>query len=327
MGHVLNKILKDVVNRVAVLEGKRVVYIPGRDCHGLPIELKALQKGGKRSITEAVERRETMTPLETWRQAHALAEETVRSQMEGFKEWAVMGEYEKALDPEYELLQLEIFRDMVKHGLVYRRFKPVYWSPSSGTALAEAELEYNEKHVSKAEFVKFKLRETVAGEDQVGVVVWTTPWTLPANKAVAVGEEMGCSIISTSEYGKLLVDDERVEYVREIIGEDVEVLKFGILGKELVGLRYTYPLFPEAVPARPVIAADFVSADSGTGLVHLAPGHGIHDYLVCLTHGIAPFPLVDNNGRYTADTLPDLQSSEILYKGSKTVLLHSHFFN
>ncbi|KAA8909861.1 tRNA synthetases class I-domain-containing protein [Sphaerosporella brunnea] len=340
MGHALNKILKDIVNRVAVLEGKRVVYIPGWDCHGLPIELKALQKASAGSVAEAVERGKSMTPLEIRRQAKQLAEETVQSQMARFKEWAVMGEYEKAyktMDLEYELLQLEVFKDMVKHGLVYRRFKPVYWSPSSGTALAEAELEYNEKHVSKAAFVKMRLKGTVVGEDDVSVVIWTTtPWTLPANKMVAVGEDMGYSIVNSAEHGKLLVADERVQYMNSILGEDTQVLKSGISGKDLVGLSYTHPLLPSDAPAHPIISADFVSADSGTGLVHLAPGHGMDDYLVCLSHGIAPFSPVDNNGRYTADTLPELEGQEVLYKGSKTVLhllveanalLHLHSFS
>jgi isoleucyl-tRNA synthetase len=339
MGHALNKILKDVVNRVAVLEGKRVVFIPGWDCHGLPIELKALQRGagGKGSIADAVQRGRGMSDLDIRQQARELAEETIRGQMRGFTEWAVMGEWERAyktLEPEYELRQLEVFRDMLKRGLVYRRFKPVYWSPSSGTALAEAELEYNEKHSSRAAFVKFALREPVAGEDSVAVVVWTTtPWTLPSNKAVAVGEGMGYSIISTREYGKLLVADERVSYVCTMIGDsEATVLQSGIPGKDLVGRSYTHPLFPAT---HPVIAANFVSADSGTGLVHLAPGHGMEDYLVCLSHGITPFSPVDNNGRYTADTLPELQGLEVLYAGNKTVLemltdagalLHVHKF-
>ncbi|KAI5853590.1 tRNA synthetases class I-domain-containing protein [Tricharina praecox] len=326
MGHAMNKILKDVVNRVAVLEGKRVTYIPGWDCHGLPIELKALQAGaGGGSVTDAVERGKRMTPLEIRRQARELAAATVESQRKGFERWGVMAEWEKAyktMDCAYEICQLEVFREMVGRGLVYRRFKPVFWSPSSGTALAEAELEYNEKHASKAAFVKMPLLGEVGGEGEVSVAVWTTtPWTLPANKAVAVGEEMLYAVVATTSYGKLLVAEERVEYLRGALeGEKLEVTKSGIMGADLVGLTYTHPLLPSDTPAHPIIAADFVLADSGTGLVHLAPGHGMDDYLVCQKHNIPPFSPVDNNGRYTTDTLPHLVGKEVLYGGTKAVL-------
>ena len=209
LGHALNKILKDVVNRVQVLDGKRVEYIPGWDCHGLPIELKALQRtSGAAGAAEAVEKSKSMTPLEIRKLARTLAAETVTEQKKGFKEWAVMADWDrsyKTMDKHYEILQLEVFCDMVQRGLIYRRFKPVYWSPSSGTALAEAELEYNEKHVSKAAFIKFALREEVLGQ-KVSVAIWTTtPWTIPANKAIAVGEKMEYAIIETAAHGKLLV--------------------------------------------------------------------------------------------------------------------------
>lgn len=324
LGHALNKILKDVVNRVQVLDGKRVVFIPGWDCHGLPIELKALQGASGAGAAEAVERSKSMTPLEIRTLARKLATETVTEQKKGFKEWAVMADWDRAyktMDKHYEILQLEVFRDMVQRGLIYRRFKPVYWSPSSGTALAEAELEYNEKHASKAAFIKFELREEVIGQSGVAVLIWTTtPWTIPANKAVAVGEKMEYAVVQTVSHGKLLVARERVEYLQEVLGEEVQsVGDETILGKDLVGLSYTHPLLP-AEPACPIITADFVSADSGTGLVHLAPGHGMDDYLVCMTHKILPFSPVDNNGRYTTDTLPELHGKEVLYAGTKAVL-------
>jgi len=326
MGHAMNKILKDIVNRVAVLDGKRVTYIPGWDCHGLPIELKALQAGsGSGSVTDAVERGRAMTALDIRRQARELATATVESQRKVFETWGVMAEWERAyktMDSGYEIQQLEVFKEMVGRGLVYRRFKPVFWSPSSGTALAEAELEYSEKHTSKAAFVKMPVLGKVGGEDKVSAAVWTTTaWTLPANKAIAVGEEMKYAIVTTKSYGKLLVAEERSEYLRGVLeGEELEVIESGITGADLVGLEYTHPLLPLDAPAHPIIAADFVSADSGTGLVHLAPGHGMDDYLVCQTHNIPPFSPVDNTGRYTAETLPELVGEEVLYGGTKAVL-------
>ena len=326
MGHAMNKILKDVINRVAVLQGKTVTYIPGWDCHGLPIELKALQAGsGGGSVTDAMERGKGMSPLEIRRQARELAAATVEIQRRGFEKWGIMAEWEKAymtMDGEYEIRQLRVFKDMLARGLVYRRFKPVFWSPSSGTALAEAELEYNEKHTSKATFLKMPVVGEIQGVPGVNVAVWTTtPWTLPANKAVAVGEKMAYTVVATRNYGKLLVAEERVEYLRGVLqGEGLEIVKSGIMGADLVGLRYTHPLLPADAPAHPIIAADFVSTDSGTGLVHLAPGHGMDDYLVCQTHNIPPFSPVDNNGRYTTDTLTELVGKEVLYGGTKAVL-------
>ncbi|KAF8251715.1 isoleucyl-tRNA synthetase [Wilcoxina mikolae CBS 423.85] len=332
LGHALNKILKDIVNRVQILDGKRVVFIPGWDCHGLPIELKALQqKHGvkpadplKNPTAAAVEMGKSMTALEIRSMARELAQGTIGEQMKEFQQWAVMADWEGkyvTMDKDYEILQLQVFREMVKRGLVYRRFRPVYWSPSSGSALAEAELEYNPQHVSKAAFIKFPVLGQVAGEDGVSAVIWTTtPWTIPANKAVAVGSDMEYCIVQSASHGKLLVAKERLEYLGTVVEGDLRIIKSKILGKDLVGLCYTHPLLPADVLAHPIISADFVSADSGTGLVHLAPGHGMDDYLVCLTHNIAPFSPVDNNGCYTTDTLPELHGKEVLYGGTKAVL-------
>jgi isoleucyl-tRNA synthetase len=311
-----------------VLQGKKVTYIPGWDCHGLPIELKALQNLSSTdgTATAAVEKSKSMTALEIRTLARELASKTITAQKAEFKEWAVMADWERAyktMDKHYELGQLEVFKQMLKKGLIYRRFKPVYWSPSSGTALAEAELEYNEKHASKAAFIKFALRETVGGENGVNVVIWTTtPWTIPANKAIAVGEDMEYVVLQTLSHGKLLVARDRVEHLRSMLGDDelAKVIKSGIAGGSLVGLSYIHPLLPTDAPAHFIISANFVSADSGTGLVHLAPGHGMDDYLVCLTHNIPPFSPVDNNGRYTVDTIPLLQGKEVLYAGTKAVL-------
>ena len=158
MGHALNKILKDMINRVAVQSGKRVHYVPGWDCHGLPIELKALEALG--GADKGIEKGKTMTALEIRNAARKLANATVESQMSTFRSWAIMGDWAnayKTMETGYEVRQLNVFKQMAEKELIYRRFKPVYWSPSSGTALAEAELEYNEKHTSKQAYVKFRI--------------------------------------------------------------------------------------------------------------------------------------------------------------------------
>ena len=160
VGHALNKILKDIICRVQVSFGKRVDYVPGWDCHGLPIELKVLQEHKELAKSRSAGRAGAAALRKAARQ---LAGNTVSEQMKEFRGWAVMADWErswKTMDKGFEMKQLGVFREMVDRGLIYRRFKPVYWSPSSGTALAEAELEYKDDHVSTAALVKYPL-ETV----------------------------------------------------------------------------------------------------------------------------------------------------------------------
>jgi isoleucyl-tRNA synthetase len=334
IGHALNKILKDVINRVQVLEGKKVVFQPGWDCHGLPIELKALQakqekagtkldKSAAKAAKGAVEMGKSMSPLEIRGIARELASGTIEQQMSNFKDWGIMADWEGkyvTMDKDYEMRQLEVFRDMLKKGLIYRKNRPVYWSPSSGSALAEAELEYDPAYKSQSAFVKFPLQQEIGGQKDVSAVIWTTtPWTIPANKAIAVGEEIEYCIVQSAKHGKLLIASEAIADLQKKLEEEFTVIAGPMPGTELVGSNYTHPLLSEAAP-QPILSADFVTAESGTGLVHLAPGHGMDDYLVCLKHEIPPFSPVDNNGCYTADTLPSLVGKEVLYGGQKAVV-------
>ncbi|KAF5856195.1 isoleucine-tRNA ligase [Aspergillus alliaceus] len=332
VGHALNKILKDIICRVQLGLGKRVRYVPGWDCHGLPIELKALeaQKGSKDtggSISAAVIRKE----------ARALARRTVKEQMKGFRGFAVMGDWEnhwKTMDKEFEKRQLGVFREMVDKGLIYRRFKPVYWSPSTGTALAEAELEYKDDHVSTAALVKFPLvtipshlaqNPLLQVKDLTAVIWTTTPWTLPANAVIAVHPELEYTIVQSDTHGHLLVAQSRLQYLENILKEDLSVIIPSILGSELAD-RTTYrPLFKGAdAEPQPIIAADFVTADSGSGLVHCAPGHGMDDYDACLSRGIPAFAPVDDHGRFTDKAMPSdptrLSGKSVLDEGNVAAL-------
>ncbi|KAB8236480.1 tRNA synthetases class I-domain-containing protein [Aspergillus alliaceus] len=332
VGHALNKILKDIICRVQLGLGKRVRYVPGWDCHGLPIELKALeaQKGSKDaggSISAAVIRKE----------ARALARRTVKEQMKGFRGFAVMGDWEnhwKTMDKEFEKRQLGVFREMVDKGLIYRRFKPVYWSPSTGTALAEAELEYKDDHVSTAALVKFPLvtipshlaqNPLLQVKDLTAVIWTTTPWTLPANAVIAVHPELEYTIVQSDTHGHLLVAQSRLQYLENILKEDLSVIIPSILGSELAD-RTTYrPLFKGAdAEPQPIIAADFVTADSGSGLVHCAPGHGMDDYDACLSRGIPAFAPVDDHGRFTDQAMPSdptrLSGKSVLDEGNVAAL-------
>ena len=336
IGHALNKILKDMVCRFQLGQGRRVDYVPGWDCHGLPIELKALQQ--QREMGKIGENRQ-LGAVEVRKAARELASKAVEEQQNGFKGWGVMADWENAwwtMDKGFELSQLGVFRDMVDKGLIYRRYKPVYWSPSSKTALAEAELEYKEDHESLAAYIKFPMTklspslQSKRGVDpsRLGALIWTTtPWTLPANRAIAVHEDLDYTIIETDIYGQLLVASSRLPQVLgEILGEPLDILADDIKGGDLLGSFYLNPLQGEKARAQPILHADFVSAQAGSGLVHCAPGHGMEDYELCLKHSIEAIAPVDDEGCFTSEALPDhpqvLQGKVVLKEGNEEVLKH-----
>jgi isoleucyl-tRNA synthetase len=294
-----------------VTQGKQVSYIPGWDCHGLPIEIKALQAQKKDAAQTS--------PVSVREAARELATRTIEEQKRGFKEWAVMGDWDnayKTMERGFEIRQLEVFKTMFEKGLIYRQNKPVHWSPSSRTALAEAELEYDEGHKSLAAFVRFPahlsdgLRNgALRGvEGEVNVVIWTTtPWTLPANSAIAVHKDMEyCLVKDTNQGDELtLVAASRVAEYESVLERKLSIVLSGLRGSDLAGqLQYENP-FQRARGLQSVIHADFVTDASGTGLVHLAAGHGMDDYQVCHALGLSVFAPVDDAGAFTKDAFPD----------------------
>lgn len=336
IGHALNKILKDMVCRFQLSQGKRVDYVPGWDCHGLPIELKALQQ--QRELGNIGENR-PLGAVEVRRAARELASKTIEEQRISFQGWGIMADWENAwwtMDKGFEMRQLDVFKEMVDKNLIYRRYKPVYWSPSSRTALAEAELEYKEDHKSSAAYVKFpitKLSPSLMGKSgvdpqNISALIWTTtPWTLPANKTIAMHEGLDYCIVRTPVHGQLLLATSRVPQVSEIcFDKPLDIVAENIRGSELSGSMYQDILQGEHALSQPVLHADFVSADSGSGLVHCAPGHGMEDYELCLKHGIDAIAPVDDEGRFTKGAIPErpelLQGKEVLKDGNKAVLEH-----
>nr|WP_211173000.1 isoleucine--tRNA ligase [Brasilonema bromeliae] len=348
LGHALNKILKDIINRYQLLRGRKVRYVPGWDCHGLPIELKVLQN------MKSAER-QNLTPLQLRHKAKDFALSTVNEQRESFKRYGIWGDWEHpylTLKPEYEAAQVGVFGQMVLKGYIYRGLKPVHWSPSSNTALAEAELEYPEGHTSRSIYVAFPmtgLSETVKpalGEflTQLGVAIWTTtPWTIPANLAVAVNPDLKYAVVevephpptpspqagrgseenashsvqagreseevaSPSPLGErgtegvrfryLIVAADLVERLSEVLGTQLTV-KTTVKGKDLEHSTYRHPLFDRESPI--VIGGDYVTTESGTGLVHTAPGHGQEDYIVGQRYGLPILAPVDDNGNFTEE--------------------------
>ncbi|RCH90022.1 hypothetical protein CU098_002672, partial [Rhizopus stolonifer] len=320
-GHAMNKILKDIINRYKMLQGHKVFYRPGWDCHGLPIELKALEQiriKGKKSLT----------PTEIRKIAREKALLEVDKQMASFKSWGVMGDWNKpylTLSNDYEIRQLRVLVDMIKQGHIYRQLKPVYWSPSSRSALAESELEYNEHHVSKSIHVRFRLSQLAPalaekykwGDTPLYALIWTTtPWTIPSNKAISVHPELRYALVKVGQDAYVVASDRVEALQQELEAEHIEILD-QVQGSELLGSEYIHPLNQENLP---VIGGEHVTAESGTGLVHTAPGHGMEDYEICLKHNIPMLSLVDDDGKFTKEAGERLQGKFAFTDGNHAVM-------
>ena len=312
MGHALNKILKDIINKYQTLQGRKVCYVPGWDCHGLPIELKVLQK-----LKSSVRRE--LTPISLRKKAKVFALDTVSKQSEGFQRYGVWGDWEHpymTLQPEYEAAQLGVFGKMVENGHIYRGLRSVHWSPSSQTALAEAELEYPEEHVSPSIYIAFPMegiseaaKETLSPYiESLGVAIWTTtPWTIPANVAVSVNAELTYAVVESKSgepFKYLIVAKELAEKLSETFGNGLSVVA-ELKGEALAGSTYRHPLakkdatFDRVSPI--VVGGDYVTTESGTGLVHTAPGHGQEDFLVGQRENLPILCPVDGRGNFTAE--------------------------
>jgi isoleucyl-tRNA synthetase len=311
VGHALNKILKDIINKTALLQGRKAVFVPGWDCHGLPIELKVLQG---LSSSE----RQQLTPVSLREKAHAYALEQVALQKGGFRRWGIWGDWDTpylTLNRDYEAAQIAVFGRMVLAGHIYRGLKPVHWSPSSRTALAEAELEYPDGHTSPSVYVAFPVVGLPEGLEQklgpaaseLAVAIWTTtPWTLPANLAVSVNGNLDyavCRVVGEPAGGArhLVVAAELVESLQGTLGLSLsEVVR--LKGAELEGLAYRHPLLERTSPV--VLGGDYITTESGTGLVHTAPGHGVDDFNTGRKYGLAVLCPVDEAGNLTAEAGP-----------------------
>jgi isoleucyl-tRNA synthetase len=309
IGTALNKVLKDIIIKYKTLRGFSAPYIPGWDCHGLPIEFKVSQdmrKAGDESADAATIRKA----------CEAYARKYIDIQRVQFKRLGVLGDWENpylTLNKEYEADELRLFADIVAQGFVYRGKKPVYWSIPCRTALAEAEVEYKD-HVSQSVFVKFP----VINRPGTNIIIWTTtPWTLPANLAVAYN--------STFEYVLVHLGDENfvvsknlLPVVAEKCGwKDFQILR-SLDGGHLSEFEYQHPFCNRTGK---LLAGDhFVTNDTGSGFVHIAPGHGLEDYGVGLQNGLPIYSPVDDDGKfaYTND-LPREQQMPAEFIG-KTIL-------
>ncbi|MGM0840814.1 MAG: isoleucine--tRNA ligase [Bacillota bacterium] len=292
MGHALNKILKDFIVRYKSMSGFHAPYVPGWDTHGLPIEQALTNKGVKRK---------EMTIAEFRKLCEEYAYEQVDNQRTQFKQLGVRGDWDNpyiTLKPEYEAQQIKVFGDMAKKGYIYKGKKPVYWSPSSESALAEAEIEYQDKR-SPSIYVGFAVTEGKGVlEEGTQLVIWTTtPWTIPANLGIAVHEDLSYVVVNVKESSYVVAEDLLEEVAKNLEWEDYSVSK-KLKGAELEHMVAKHPLYDRDSL---VVLGDHVTTDSGTGCVHTAPGHGEDDFLVGKKYGLDVLCPVDDKGVMTSE--------------------------
>ena len=304
MGTALNKILKDIIVKFHQMDGKDSVYVPGWDCHGLPIEWKIEEqykknKKNKNEVPIVEFRKECRTFAEKWIEIHK----------EQFKRLGVVGDWENYYSTMSYDAEAQIVRELgkfLKEGSLYRGFKPVLWSTVEKTALADAEVEYQD-HKSDTIYASFQVKKSNIKElSDSDIVIWTTtPWTIPANKALAYNENLDYLLIKIFDNTdfknrKIVVADELLESVKKDCNiEKYEILK-KIKGKELKDTVCKHPFFDLGYDYDiPLLEARFVTTEQGTGIVHCAPSHGPDDFNLCLNNGIKAIETVDGDGKYT----------------------------
>ena len=311
IGHALNKILKDFVLRYKTMAGFKVRYIPGWDTHGLPIETALAKKGIKRKDMPLYEYRKLCMDY---------ALEQVEKQKVQFKRLGILGEWDQpyiTLQNSYEAAQIEIFAKMVEKGLIYKGLKPVFWSPSSESALAEAEIEYKDVEDTSI-YVALKAIDTKQlTYSNLYFVIWTTtPWTIPANKAVSVHPDLNYAVINVGDAHYVVAETLVNNVVEKAQWEDYEVVTV-IKGQSLEYMTYAHPVFDETCP---VICGDHVTAEDGSGLVHTAPGHGEDDYMIGNKYQLEVFCPVDEKGFMTEDAQ---QFKGLFYKDANEEVIQS----
>ena len=286
-GHILNKILKDIVAKFQTMAGHSVEFRPGWDCHGLPIELQVQRELGDRA--------KTASAMEIRTACHAYAIQWVKTQAEEFARLGVFATYDHpylTLDKSYEATIVRKLADLNRRGLLYRDRKPVYWCTSDQTALAEAEIEYDEAHKSPSIFVRFALPEP-----GLFAVIWTTtPWTLPANHAIAYHPDFAYVTLSVGD-SRLVVAEKLADSFLKACGLIESAPRQAFATSRFAALKEARHPFLDRSSL--LLPADYVTLDQGTGLVHTAPGHGQDDYILGRRYSLPIDAPVDDNGRFT----------------------------
>ena len=315
IGHALNKILKDIIVKFKSMQGFYSPYVPGWDCHGLPIELQVDKNLG--------EKKDKVDILEKRKLCREYAEKFVDIQREEFKRLGVMGDWAEpylTMSYGYEGTIVREFAEFVKKDYVYKGKKPVHWCPSCVTALAEAEVEYADKE-SLSVFVKFGVKSSefrekmpsISGKNVFFIIWTTTPWTLPANLALAFHPEL---VYAAVEQGDevYIVAEGRLDALKERIDLNGKVLA-KISGKDLEGINAEHPFIRRKSRA---VLGEFVSLEEGTGIVHIAPGHGEDDYETGLKYGLDIYAPVDDRGKFTK-AVPELEG-QFVFKANTVII-------
>ena len=292
MGHALNKVLKDMIVRQKSMSGFHAPYVPGWDTHGLPIEQALTNKGVKRKELSLAEFRKL---------CEEYAYQQIDNQRSQFKRLGVRGDWDNpyvTLTPTFESRQIEVFGAMAKKGYIYKGLKPVYWSPSSESALAEAEIEYQDKK-SPSIYVSFKVTEGKGVlEEGTKFIIWTTtPWTIPANLAISLHPKVEYAVVNTNG-SNFVVALDLVKSVAEELGWEEYTVERTLMGKEMDRLVAKHPLYDRDSL---IILGDHVTTETGTGCVHTAPGHGEDDFYVGKAYGLDVLCPVDDRGVMTAE--------------------------
>ena len=326
VGHLLNKVLKDIVVRTQTMSGRKCAFTPGWDCHGLPIEhqvMMDLVASGKIEKLKTLD--DETRRIAIRRECKKYAGKFVKLQTGQMQSLLTMADYADpylTMNPKYESAVLEVFANLVETGVVYRQLKPVHWSIANETALAEAELEYEDRE-DPSIFVHFDAIDTETVENAFGVsldetpsfLIWTTtPWTLVANMAITVSPRFEYSLVRLGDK-VTIVASELLEKVASVTGVSPEILGF-CKGDALVGMQYQHVYCDRTCP---IITGDHVTLEDGTGLVHTAPGHGTDDYIVGLANGLDIYCPVQSNGVYD-DTVPEFLSGLSVWDANEVVV-------
>ncbi|MGA7226549.1 MAG: isoleucine--tRNA ligase [Candidatus Acidiferrales bacterium] len=306
LGTGLNKVLKDLIVKSKTMAGFRAPYIPGWDCHGLPIETKVEKElGGKTSKVPAAQFR---------RMCREFAAGFVEKHKVEFKRLGVFGQWDKpylTMDPRDEASIAGAFIDFFEKGYVYRGLKPVYWCIFDRTALAEAEVEY-EDHASPSIWVKFPVivgdqAKKLGLSDDVSALIWTTtPWTLPANRALAFHPDFAYTVADTSA-GKLLLAKERLNALQSELNLEIHGVHGNWKGADFEGVSFRHPFLEQQSPG---VLADYVTFDQGSGIVHTAPGHGADDFRTGQRYGLEAYAPQDDEGRFV-EGLPEYKGKNV----------------
>jgi len=309
IGHALNKNLKDFIVRWKNASGFQAPYIMGWDTHGLPIES---------AVTKTGVDRKSLTPSEFRELCRKFALEQVAIQSEQFERLGIFTDYEKrylTLTHDYEITELRLFQKMYNSGLIYRDLKPIYWSPSSESALAESEVEYHDVKTPTV-YVSVDLKD----RDEQLIIWTTTPWTLPMNQLIAVGSDLEYSKVEVTKEGKkqvYIVATDLVNQLKEILGWEETKILDTFKGTALENWQYLHPIYPDKLGQ--VVLGNHVTSESGSGLVHTASGFGEDDYLVAKEKGIEIFAPMDNQGKITAE-LDDPELVGMFYDDTNKII-------